>query len=302
MQASFLTDVFLPILTILGMLGLGMNLTAADFEQLLVHPKALFVGLLNQLLLVPVMGILLALVLPLGPELAAGLIIMAAAPGGVGSNVSNYLLGGDDALSVSLTTVSNIVAFITLPLWTALGLYLFTGATEIASVSLAQIIMPVAVTTLIPISAGISIRKRWPGLDQRLRQPLRMGLALLLIAAIVGFLVDERENLLYYLSRAGAAGVMLCLTTITLGFVSAWLFKFDLRTRITIANESGIQNVPLALMVTATILANPLITITPAAYGLVQITFYAVVMVIAFGPWTSPLLDEQTNKDTLALP
>jgi len=117
-----------------------------------------------------------------------------------------------------------------------------------------------------------------------------MGLALLLIGAIVGFLVDERENLLYYLSRAGAAGVLLGLTTVTLGFVSAGLFKFDLRTRITIANESGIQNVPLALMVTATVLANPLIAITPAAYGLVQISFYAFVMVLAFGPWSSPLL------------
>lgn len=296
MQASFLTDVFLPILTILGMLGLGISLTIADFKQIFVQPKAIFVGLLNQLLLVPLTGILLALVLPLSPEVAAGLIIMAAAPGGVSSNVTTYLLGGDSALSVSLTTVSNLLAFITLPLWTGLGLYLFTGSTKLAPVSPAQIIIPVAILTLIPIGLGIALRRRWPQLGQRLRRPLRIGLALLLMMAIVGYLVSERENLLYYLAQAGAATVILSLTTILLAFMMTWLFKLDLRTGITLANDSAVQNVPLTLTLSATVLANPLMAITPVAYGLVQIFFYIIVLVIVFGPWASPLWRQRTIR------
>lgn len=253
-------------------------------------------GLLNQLLLVPLTGILLALALPLSPELAAGLIIMAAAPGGVGSNVTTYLLGGDSALSVSLTTVSNLLAFITLPLWTILGVYLITGSVGVATVSPAQIIIPVAVLTLIPIGLGIALRLRWPQLDQRLRRPLRIGLALLLMMAIVGYLVNERENLLYYLAQAGAATVILSLTTILLAFMMTWLFKLDLRTGITLANDSAVQNVPLTLTLSATVLANPLMAITPAAYGLVQIFFYIIVLVVVFGPWASPLWRQRTIR------
>ncbi|MCB9077378.1 MAG: bile acid:sodium symporter [Anaerolineaceae bacterium] len=290
MSASFLTTVFLPIVVMLGMLGLGISLTIEDFKQILVHPKAVLVGLLNQLLFVPLTGFLLALLLPLSPELAAGLIIIAAAPGGVASNVTTFLLEGDSALSISLTTLSNLLAFITLPLWTSLALYLFMDTAESISVSLGQIIIQIVVLTLIPIGLGLLLRARWPQLGPKLERPLRVGLALLILVAIVGSLVSESDNVLYYLAEAGAAAIMLCLTTILLGFVSAWLFKLDLRTRITIANEAGIQNVPLALTITATILANPLITIAPAAYGFVQIFLLSIILGVAFGPWSAKLL------------
>ena len=300
MQASFLTDVFLPVVTILAMFCLGLSLTAADFKQLFVHPKAMIVGLVNQLLLVPVTGILLALALPFSPELATGLVIVAAAPGGTGSNITTHLLRGKTALSISLTTVSNLLAFITLPLWTALALYLFTGAQEMVSISLAQIITAVAVVTLIPVGLGIATRMRWPHLYQYVRRPLRGLLALLLIVAIVGSLISEREHLVNYLAQAGAAAVLLFLITFSLGFASSWVLKLGLRTRLTIANEAGVQNVPLALTVTATILASPLIAITPVAFGLVQISFFTIVLLIAFGPWSSRLPVERTTSDELA--
>lgn len=290
MSASFLTHVFLPTVVMLGMLGLGISLTIEDFKHILVHPKAVVVGLLNQLLFVPLMGLLLALLLPLSPELAAGMIIIAGAPGGVASNVTTFLLEGDSALSISLTTLSNLLAFITLPLWTRLALYLFMDTAETISVSLGQIIIQIVVLTLIPIGLGLLLRARWPNLGPKLERPLRAGLALLILVAIVGSLVSESDNLLYYLAEAGAAAIILCLTTILLGFMSAWLFKLDLRTRITIANEAGIQNVPLALTVTATILANPLIAIAPAAYGFVQIFLLSIILGVAFGPWSAKLL------------
>jgi BASS family bile acid:Na+ symporter len=296
MQAGFLIELFLPILTILTMLGLGVSLTVADFKQIFVHPRAVLVGLSNQLLFVPLTGILLALLLPLSPETAVGLLIIAAAPGGVSSNVSTYLLGGNSALSISLTTLSNLAAFITLPFWIRLGLSLFLDTTVLPSVPLIPIMLQVAILTLIPISLGVFIRNRWPHFAEKMRRPVRMGTAFLLIVAIFGFLLSERENLLNFLAQAGFATLMLCLITLLLGFMSAWLFKLSPRIRITITIESGIQNVPLALTVAASVLANPLIAITPAAYGLVHIFLYTIILVIVFGPWYQTLLGQQLAR------
>ena len=106
--------------------------------------------------------------------------------------------------------------------------------------------------------------------------------------------MSEGEKILYYLSVAGAAGIALCICTISLGIISSWIFKLGLRKGITIANETGIQNVPLALTITATILANPHISIVPAAYGFVQILFFIIVLALAFGPWSLRLF---TIKD-----
>jgi BASS family bile acid:Na+ symporter len=225
-----------------------------------------------------------------------GLLIIAAAPGGVSSNVSTYLLGGNSALSISLTTLSNLAAFITLPFWIRLGLSLFLDTTVLPSVPLIPIMLQVAILTLIPISLGVFIRNRWPHFAEKMRRPVRMGTAFLLIVAIFGFLLSERENLLNFLAQAGFATLMLCLITLLLGFMSAWLFKLSPRIRITITIESGIQNVPLALTVAASVLANPLIAITPAAYGLVHIFLYTIILVIVFGPWYQTLLGQQLAR------
>ena len=156
--------------------------------------------------------------------------------------------------------------------------------------------LQVAILTLIPISLGVFIRSKWPRFAQNMRRPVRIGTAFLLIVAIFGFLLSERESLLNFLVQAGFATLMLCLTTLLLGFMSAWLFKLSPRIRITIAIESGIQNVPLALTVAASVLANPLIAITPAAYGLVHIFLYTIILVIVFGPWYQTLLGQQLAR------
>ena len=293
MQASFLTDIFLPILVILGMVGLGTGLGVAEFRIIFVRPKAVLVGLSNQLLVVPLIGILLALLFPLSPELAVGLLIIAAAPGGISSNVSTYLLGGDTALSISLTTLSNLVAFITLPIWVRLGVSLFLYTSVFPSVPFIPIMLQVAVLTLIPISLGMFIRSRWPRSARIMRHPVRIGTAILLIVAIVGFFLTERENLYDYLVQAGISTLILCLSTLLLGFMSGWLFKLNPRIRMTLALESGIQNVPLALAVAATILANPQIALTPAAYGLVQSLLLIVILMIAFSPLIKPPLGQE---------
>jgi BASS family bile acid:Na+ symporter len=186
MQAGFLIQLFLPILTILGMLGLGVSLSVADFKTIFVQPRAILVGLSNQLLFVPVIGIILALLLPLSPELAVGLLIIAAAPGGISSNVSTYLLGGDTALSISLTALSNLTAFITLPFWVSLGMTLFLDTSVLPSVPLIPIMLQVAILTLIPISLGVFFRSKWPRIAQKMRRPVRILTASLLIVAIFG--------------------------------------------------------------------------------------------------------------------
>lgn len=170
---------------------------------------------------------------------------------------------------------------------------LFLDTSVFPSVPFIPIMLQVAVVTLIPISLGMFIRSRWPRFARKLRHPVRVGTAILLIVAIVGFFLTERENLYDYLVQAGISTLILCLSTLLLGFMSGWLFKLNPRIRMTLALESGIQNVPLALAVAATILANPQIALTPAAYGLVQSLLLIVILMMAFSPWFQPPLGQE---------
>ncbi len=286
MEANFLINVLFPILVIVVMFGLGMSLTPDDFKRITVYPKATIIGLTNQLVLLPVIGFLLAYLLNLNPELAVGLIIIAAAPGGTSSNVITHLLEADTALSITLTVLSSLVAFITIPFWVGLALSLFTeGATEAISVPFARIALQVAILTLIPLGAGMLVCYRWPGLAKRTKTLVRVGSGVLLVIAIVSFLIDQNEKLLIYFAQAGLAAVILCIATVSIGYFLARLFALSPATRATIAIETGIQNIPLSLFIAANLLSNPGFAIPTAAYGLMMIVLMAIILVGVVFQW-----------------
>ncbi len=285
MEANFLTDIFLPILVIVIMFGLGLNLTIDDFKRVAVYPKAAIIGLFNQLVILPLAGFLLASLFSLSPELAVGIMIVAAAPGGAASNVITHLLEADTALSVTLTALSSLVAFITIPLWVGLALSQFINRAEAVSVPVVQLSLQVALVTLIPVGLGLFVRSRWPGFFENTKSLVKIGSGVLIIVAIVVFLIDQREDLSHFLVQAGIAAAILCLSTTLLGYGTANLFKLRPATRITIAVETGIQNVPLSLTIAAGILGNPRFAISPAAYGLIMVMLMAVILVGVIARW-----------------
>jgi bile acid:Na+ symporter, BASS family len=128
MEGGLLTEILLPVALAVIMLGMGLSLVTGDFKRILVHPKAILIGLFNQLILLPLLGFGLMYLFPIKPEYAVGIILLAACPGGPTSNLIAYLGRGDGALSISLTAFSSLVTIITIPFIVNYGMQLHMGA------------------------------------------------------------------------------------------------------------------------------------------------------------------------------
>jgi BASS family bile acid:Na+ symporter len=179
MEPGFIIEVFFPIVVILVMFGLGMSLTPDDFKRVLIYPKAVTIGLINQLVLLPLVAYLLVVIFPLNPELAVGVIIIATAPGGVLSNVITHLAEADTALSVTLTALSSLLAFIIIPLWLSLAIFWLMDISGPLNVPILQLAVQIAALTLMPIGSGLFVRLQWPGAANSLRISIRFGSILL---------------------------------------------------------------------------------------------------------------------------
>ena len=155
MESSFLTAVFLPFALFIIMLGMGLGLTVKDFTRIFVEPKAVIIGLIAQLIIVPVVGFLLAMFFPLSPELAVGVVILAACPGGPTSNLVTYLVKGNVALSITLTAISSLVTVFTIPLVVNLAMQQFMAESVALQLPFLKTVIQIAVITLIPVSLGM---------------------------------------------------------------------------------------------------------------------------------------------------
>jgi len=277
-EANFLTNVFFPFLAMVITFGLGLTLTLDDFKRLVLEPRTVIIGLISQLALLPLVGFGLAYLFGLTPELAVGLIIVAAAPGGTTANMANHLLKADTALSITLTSMSGLVAFLTMPFWISLALAIFMATAGPVAVPFSRLALPVAILTLIPVGAGLFVGWRWPGLAKRAKPLVSVGSGVLLIIGIGALLIDLRENLVTLLVQAGPVTAALCFSTMLLGYVLASLFRLSQAARRALVVETGLQNIPLALTVAAGILANPRFAIPPAAYSLVMIFLLALIL------------------------
>ncbi len=279
-------EMLFPILVVSVMFGLGLSLNTDDFKRVMIKPKAVIIALTHQLVFLPVTAFFLVKLFSLEPELAVGFIIIAAAPGGIISNVLTLLLKGDTALSITLTTLSSIVAIISIPFWVSLALEQFMSGSESVSFSAVQLVLPVAVLTLIPLGLGLFIRHRWPAFAETTKPKVRIGSSIFIMIGIAVFLIDQRQNISTYLVQAGLVAVILCLVTTLLGYSSARLFKLRRSTQVTIAVETGIQNIPLAMTIAMMHLGhNPLFAIAPATYGVVMVIVMAVVLVGIMVGW-----------------
>ncbi|NOY73394.1 MAG: bile acid:sodium symporter family protein [Gammaproteobacteria bacterium] len=286
MEAHSLIQILFPILVISVMFGLGLSLNTDDFRRVMIKPKAVIIALTLQLVFLPATAFFLVKLFSLEPELAVGFIIIAAAPGGIISNVLTLLLKGDTALSITLTTLSSLIAIVSIPFWVSLALDQFMGGTDSVSFSAVQLVLPVAVLTLIPIGLGLFIRSRWPVFADTAKSKMRVGSSVFILVGIAVFLIDQRQHILPYLVQAGLVAAMLCLLTTLFGYSVARLFKLSRSTQATIAVETGIQNIPLAMTIAITHLGhNSLFAIAPATYGVVMVIVMTVVLAGIIARW-----------------
>ncbi len=270
MQSNIFTAVLLPLALAIVMLGMGLSLVAEDFQRITRDPKAVAVGTVCQLLVLPLIGILVALVVPMKPTIAVGLIVLTLCPGGPSSNLLTYLARGDVALSVTLTAVSSILTVLTIPLFTNLALQHFLNAQAAISLPIGSTMLQIFMITLLPTAIGMIIRRRFPRTARRLERHMSRLAAGLLALIIVLLLAREGIRLPGFLAQVGLAVLMLNLLAMLAGFFAGRLFRLPPAQRICLAIEVGLQNGTLAIAITAGLLNSPEMAVPAAVYSLLM--------------------------------
>ncbi len=270
MESNFLTTVFLPLALFIIMMGMGLGLKISDFKRVLIEPKGVIMGLIAQLIILPIVGFVLASIFPLTPELAVGVIILAACPGGATSNVISYLVRGNVALSITLTAISSLITIVTIPVVVNLGMQTFLGADTTLELPLLKTMTQIAVIILLPISLGMFINHSQPKLAAKLEKIVKWLSLSFLGLIILGLLFKERANFLPSLLQVGGVTLSLNLMTMFLGYVVGTLAKLDESSCKTITVEVGIQNGTLAITIASTLLNTPSMAIPAGIYCLLM--------------------------------
>ncbi|WP_414530116.1 bile acid:sodium symporter family protein [Nodularia chucula] len=249
MEANFLTDIFLPLALFIIMLGMGLSLTPEDFKRVVIYPKAVIIGLVAQLIMLPIIGFAIASLSPLEPELAVGVMILAACPGGPTSNMVTFLAGGDVALSVTLTAISSLITVFTIPLVVNFSMQTFLGQGTTLQLPFINTVLQIAVITLIPVAVGMVANKYAPGIAAKADKPVKWLSLFFLAVVITGVLLRERGNFISYVIDVGWVTLVLNLVTMALGFGIATLTQLGEKRATAITVEVGIQNGTLAIAI-----------------------------------------------------
>lgn len=273
-DTALVSGVLLPASLGIIMLGLGMTLHPADFRRILSQPKAVLIGLGVQMLLLTAICFGLCLLLQLPPELAVGMMLLAAAPGGASANIYSHLAGGDVALNITLTAVNSLLCLLSLPLIVGFSLAYFMAADQAVPPPFAKII-EVGVIILLPVAIGMGIRRTWPQWSDRVEKPLRVFSVLLLALLVALTMIQQWQLLAEYAAIIGLACVLFNVLSLLIGYTVPLALKLPRRQAIAIAMEIGIHNGTLALFVAFTVLDNSVMAV-PAA-------FYSISMFITAG-------------------
>jgi BASS family bile acid:Na+ symporter len=288
MQESALVSVALPLALGVIMLGLGLSLTIADFKRVVVFPRAVVIGLVCQMLLLPVVCFFVARGMGLPPELAVGLMLLAASPGGATANLFSHLAKGDVALNITLTAVNSLLSLFTMPFIVNFALVQFMGEGKAIPLQFSKIVSVFAVV-LVPVALGMFIRRYRPSVATRLDKPVRILSAVFLLLIIAASVAKERAHIVEYFRQVGLAALLFNLLSMAVGYLVPLAARLPKRQAIAIGMEIGIHNGTLAIAIALSVLGNSVMTIPPAIYSLIMFFTAAVFgMVVARGVQAEP--------------
>lgn len=280
MEANILTTFLLPLALGIIMLGMGLSLTFADFKRILVYPKAVGIGLVNQLILLPLIAFALIKLFGLQTELAVGIMILAACPGGATSNLISHLAKGDTALSITLTAFSSLITVITIPLIVNFAIVEFMPNGEEMKLDVMKTVVSVLIITIIPVSIGMLIRAKAKTFSQKMENPVKIISAIFLTLIIVAAVLKEKDSMLDFFRQAGPVALALNVAMLAIGFYGSRLLKLSPRQSATVSIETGIQNGTLGIAVAVTIIGNSQMSIPSAIYSLIMFVTAGVVIYI----------------------
>lgn len=273
--------IILAISLIIIMFGMGLSLVKDDFIRILQNPKAILVGLLNQIILLPIIAYVLIVIFDVGPDIAIGVMILAACPGGPTSNLITNLAKGDTGLSISLTTANSLITIFTIPFVVDFALNHFLAADKMIEIDKIQSVIQIFAIVIIPVALGMLLKHAKPDFADKMNKPVRIASALVLFLVIAGLILKKKEDLIPYLEQAGLITLALNIATMLVGLATAKIAKLNLAQSLTISIESGIQNGTMAIAIASGILMNDNYAIAPAVYSLIM--FFTGGVIIALG-------------------
>ena len=270
-----------PIALALIMLGLGLGLTGRDFLRVINNPKDFVIGFVCQLLLLPIVAYILILILNLPVEIALGIMIIAAAPGGVTTNVMTKFANGDVALSISLTAIISLISIISVPFIVLKSADLL-GVTNIsADITMTAITLKMALVVTVPVILGMIIRKFADNLISSNLSIVNKITTALFVIVFAAIWIEERENIFNYLKQAGFAVLVLNVVMLILAYYIAKFFATGMKQRKCIAIECGLQNGTLAVFVATQMFNDIAYMIPTAAYALIMyLTGFVLIFIL----------------------
>lgn len=264
-----LLDIVMPIALGIIMLGLGLTLVPADFRRVAEVPRAVFVGLFCQMVLLPMAAFAIAKVFALPPLLAVGLMLLSAAPGGASANIFSHIARGDVALNITLTAMNSVLSVFTLPLIVGFALSHFLAEDKQIPLQLGKVIQVFAII-LVPVGIGMVIRGVKPSFAALMEKPVRIFSVVFLIILIIAAVAKERANMLSYFVAVGFPALLFNLVSLGVGYFVPRLVKLSERQAIAIGMEIGIHNGTLAIAIATTVLGSSAIAIPAAIYSLIM--------------------------------
>ena len=264
-------DLIFPIGLGILMLSLGLSLTTADFRRALLYPRAVIVALVCQIVIMPTACFFIAKGFHLAPELAIGLMLLSATPGGATANLYSHLAGGDVALNITLTAVNSFLSLFTLPL--ILGFSLLHFLDESKSIPLqVDKIMQVLLIVVVPVAIGMYLRHLKPSLSARMEKPVKIMATLFLVFIATVVVYGQWHMLVEHFAAVGAAVTVFNLLSLVAGYAIALWARLEKRQAIAISMEVGIHNsaLAIALALSPMILNSPAMAIPPTVYGVLS--------------------------------
>ena len=257
------------------MFGMGMTLTTTDFKRVASYPKAVMVGLTNQIIILPIVGAIIVMLMPLEPVFAMGLMLVAASPGGATSNLISHLSKGDTALSITMTAFSSLITIISIPLIINFSLDWIMGSEGVdIKLPLWATIVNIFKLTALPVMLGLFINSKFPQFSLKMRPVIAWGSGMIIIMALslMVLKLDEIGNVWEFIRASFLAVLLLNIATLLVGFLSAKLLKLDSPQAISISIESGMQNnvLGMAIATSATLLNSPLMAAPAGVYGIIM--------------------------------
>jgi bile acid:Na+ symporter, BASS family len=278
------TEILLPLALFIIMFSLGLGLGLEDFRRVAAEPRAFVAGLVSQVLLLPAVAFLIAVIWAPPPALAIGLMIIAAAPGGVTSNLLTRYAGGDVALSVTLTAATSLVAMVTVPIVLVLAFGQFGGEDAAAGLSMTGIAIRMFAIVVVPAVLGMALRAARPALAARLEPSVERLSGVLFLVVVGAAIWAERGNIATYFAAAGLATLALNMTMMAIAFWGPLLLGCGRRQRIALSLECGLQNGTLAIAVVAALGLDAAHAVPAAIYSLLMFgTALAFVAVMRRG-------------------